>query len=128
MIQTPPSLLKRFLKIIGSSCIEFFSKQCLLRYIGLVLLVEDSDLFWQLPLADWWWSKKLIIACFFPLRFSTHTTWENRFSGRSFNMWLNDNFFFFFLHNGSSKLSWLEKNESFFQNPSKCHLVTSVVH
>ena len=29
---------------------------------------------------------------FFPLRFSTHTTWENRFSGRSFNMWLNDNF------------------------------------
>ena len=33
--------------------------------------------------------------------------WENRFSGRSFNMWLNDNFF----HIGrSSKLSsWLDR-------------------
>ena len=56
---------------------------------------------------------------FFLPRFSTHTTWENRFSGRSFNMWLNDNFFFFFLHNGSSKLSWLEKKWEFLPKPLK---------
>ena len=42
--------------------------------------------------------------------------WENRFSGRSFNMWLNDNFF----HIGrSSKLSsWLD---STLENGSHSH-------
>ena len=61
------------------------------------------------PLPNWW-SKKLIIACFF-FYHSSLPAWENRFSGRSFNMWLNDNFFS--LHDGSSKLSWLWKTRFF---------------